>query len=173
APDSRGTLTEDPTAVRAVSLTRRIIVGTRGGEICEIEKDGRIRVVIQGHAEGEMWGLSTNPKKYELCTVSDDKTVRVWSLEDRRMIRFKSFQDLLRTCEYSQNGKYIAVGTKTGHFMILNEADLTVVVTVEHRNQEVSDIKFSPDDRHLAVGTHDNFVDIYNVETQKRTFLKL
>ncbi|CAF1944366.1 unnamed protein product [Rotaria magnacalcarata] len=168
APDSRGTLTEDPTAVRAVSLTRRIIVGTRGGEICEIEKDGRIRVVIQGHAEGEMWGLSTNPKKYELCTVSDDKTVRVWSLEDRRMIRFKSFQDLLRTCEYSQNGKYIAVGTKTGHFMILNEADLTVVVTVEHRNQEVSDIKFSPDDRHLAVGTHDNFVDIYNVETQKR-----
>ncbi|CAF5219920.1 unnamed protein product, partial [Rotaria magnacalcarata] len=111
APDSRGTLTEDPTAVRAVSLTRRIIVGTRGGEICEIEKDGRIRVVIQGHAEGEMWGLSTNPKKYELCTVSDDKTVRVWSLEDRRMIRFKSFQDLLRTCEYSQNGKYIAVGT--------------------------------------------------------------
>jgi hypothetical protein len=24
------------------------------------------------------------------------------------------------------------------------------------------------DDRHVAVGTHDNFVDIYNVETQKR-----
>ncbi|CAF3682759.1 unnamed protein product [Rotaria sp. Silwood1] len=166
--DSRGTLTEEPTAVRAVSLTRRIIVGTRGGEICEIEKDGRIRVPIQGHAEGEMWGLSTHPKKYEMCTVSDDKTVRIWSLQDRRMIRFKTFPDLLRTCEYSQSGKTIAVGTKNGHFMILNEADLSIIVTVEHRNQEVSDIKFSPDDRYLAVGTHDNFVDIYNVETQKR-----
>jgi len=43
-----GQLTEDPTSVRAVTLTRRIVVGTRGGEICEIEKDGRIRVPIQG-----------------------------------------------------------------------------------------------------------------------------
>jgi hypothetical protein len=28
--------------------------------------------------------------------------------------------------------------------MILNEADLEDIVTVTHRNQEVSDIKFSP-----------------------------
>ena len=28
--------------------------------------------------------------------------------------------------------------------MILNEANLNVILTVEHRNQEVSDIKFSP-----------------------------
>lgn len=113
-PDSRGQLTEAQTSIRAVTLTRRIVVGTRGGEICEIEKDGRIRVVIQGHAEGEMWGLSTHPKKHEMCTVSDDKTVRVWSLTERRMLRFKAFDKLLRTCEYSQDGQSIAVGTKDG-----------------------------------------------------------
>jgi hypothetical protein len=28
--------------------------------------------------------------------------------------------------------------------MILNEADLSVIITVEHRHQEVSDVKFSP-----------------------------
>ena len=125
-----GFLTEENSSIRAVTLSRRIVVGTRGGEICEIEKDGRIRVPIQGlknsfsrliiliqisgHAEGEMWGLSPNPKKYEICTVSDDKTVRIWSLKDRRMIRFKAFKKLLRACEYSQNGKTIAVGTKDG-----------------------------------------------------------
>jgi hypothetical protein len=31
-----------------VTLSRRIIVGTKGGEICEIEKDGQIRVSVQG-----------------------------------------------------------------------------------------------------------------------------
>ncbi|CAF1474328.1 unnamed protein product, partial [Adineta steineri] len=187
-PTSRGKLTEDQTAIRAVALKGRIVIGTRGGEICEIEKDGRIRVAVQGHAEGEMWGLSTHPKKYEICTVSDDKTIRIWSLVDRRMLRFKTFPKLLRTCEYSQNGDLIAVGTKDGlkknvlfqifqktkffalgGFMILNEADLeNSIDPVQHRNREVSDIKFSPDDRHVAVGTHDNFVDIYNVETRKR-----
>lgn len=39
---------EKPTMVRAVTLTRRIVIGTKGGEICEIEKNGQIRVVIQG-----------------------------------------------------------------------------------------------------------------------------
>ncbi|CAF0987237.1 unnamed protein product [Adineta ricciae] len=171
ATDSRGQLTEEETSktsIRAVTLARRIFIGTHRGEICEIEKDGRIRICVQGHAEGEMWALSTHPSKLEICTASDDKTVRIWSLQDRRMLRFKTFNKLIRTCEYSQNGKTIAVGTKDGQFMILNEGDLSTIVQVEHRNQEVSDIKFSPDDRYLAVGTHDNFVDIYNVETQKR-----
>lgn len=31
-----------------MTLTRRIVIGTRGGEICEIEKDGQIRIPIQG-----------------------------------------------------------------------------------------------------------------------------
>lgn len=45
---NQGRLTEEKTSIRAVTLTRRIVIGTRGGEICEIEKDGRIRVPIQG-----------------------------------------------------------------------------------------------------------------------------
>ncbi len=61
-----------------------------------------------------MWGVSTHPNKYEICTASDDKTVRIWSLQERRMLRYETFKKLLRTCEYSQSGKTIAVGTKDG-----------------------------------------------------------
>jgi WD40 repeat protein len=133
----------------------------------------QILIKHSGHTEGEMWGVSTHPNKYEICTASDDKTVRIWSLKERRMLRCRTFTKLLRTCEYSHDGKTIAVGTKDGEFMILNEADLSnPIEPVHHRNQEVSDIKFSPDGRYLAVGTHDNFVDIYNVEGQKRKIFK-
>ena len=34
--------------------------------------------------------------------------------------------------------------------MILNEADLEIIVTVAHRNQEVSDMKFSPGEQIFA-----------------------
>jgi microtubule-associated protein-like 6 len=61
-----------------------------------------------------MWGLSTHPRKNEICTVSDDKTVRIWSLKERRMLRCQTFEKLLRTCEYSQDGNTIAVGSKDG-----------------------------------------------------------
>lgn len=114
-----------------------------------------------------MWGLSTHPKKYEICTASDDKTVRIWSLVERRMLRFRTFKKLLRTCQYSNDGTLIGVGTKDGEFYVLNEANLSDVVGLQHRNQEVSDIKFSPNDQYITVGTHDNFVDIYNRETWK------
>ena len=91
------------------------------------------------------------------------------------MIRFKALKKLLRTCEYSQNGKTIGVGTKDGErkgsvrrrdliffdthpgqFMILNEADLEMIVTVAHRNQEVSDMKFSPGEQ---IGAHVTSID--------------
>lgn len=61
-----------------------------------------------------MWGLSTHPNKEEICTVSDDKTVRIWSLSEGRMLRFKRMEKLLRACEYSNDGRLIAVGTKDG-----------------------------------------------------------
>ena len=61
-----------------------------------------------------MWGLSCHPKKHEICTVSDDKTARIWSLTERRMLRCKTFDKVLRTCEYSRKGDTIAVGTKDG-----------------------------------------------------------
>lgn len=43
-----GLLTDEKASIRAVTLTRRIFVGTDRGEICEIEKDGKIRICVQG-----------------------------------------------------------------------------------------------------------------------------
>lgn len=98
-----------------------------------------------------------------------------------------------RSCQYSPDGRFIAVGFKDGTVCVLREADLSVLETVTHRTQEISDLKFSPGlnlknylklnflrlkstihlflvtGRYLAVGSHDNFIDVYNIETKKRT----
>jgi len=42
-----------------------------------------IQVLVQGHKEGELWGLAVHPSSNLFVTASDDKTVRTWSLDTK------------------------------------------------------------------------------------------
>jgi microtubule-associated protein-like 6 len=144
---TRGTLLNDNPSIRAISLaSKKILIGTKNGEILDIDKDGVMGIVVQGHGEGELWGLATHPNKIQCCTASDDKTLRIWNIESKNtyLIRGVLFDKLARACQYSPDGKVIAVGFKDGHVKILNADTLAVLTSVSHRTQEISDIKFSP-----------------------------
>ena len=85
--------------------------------------------LIKGHCQHELWGLAVNPTKPQYCTVGDDKTVRVWDAETRKLVKFKELDSMARSCAYSPDGLSIAVGLggrvgsaagkKDGAFVIL------------------------------------------------------
>jgi WD40 repeat protein len=79
---------------------KRLLVGTKGSEIFEISADDGSNLhphpLIQGHCEYELRGLSPHPSRPEVCTVGDDRTLRVWDLVTKRQLKMVRFDAMAR-----------------------------------------------------------------------------
>ena len=67
-----------------------------------------------------------------------------------------------RSATYSPDGDFIACGFQGGGFIVFETATGNEVCAKKHRRETISCLRFSPDGRWLAVGSHDNFVDLYD-----------
>lgn len=162
-----------------------LLVGTYGSEIYEIAvPSGENVKLMSGHytpsrgttVTNEVWGLAVYPDNSHYVTCSDDGTLRLWDFENKTQIhcvRFSETEEVLdsakaRSISINSSASLVAVGFKDGSFKILETNLWSIKISKKDRREEIGDLKFSPDDSKLAVGSHDNFVDIYNTRDYKR-----
>lgn len=114
----------------------------------------------------ELWGLDTHPLNSSIfITAGDDGFVRVYNLERKELIRKKNYGIRLRSICYSPSGINIAVGTNEGSFFIINENLDIIISAIIDRRATIYDLAYSPNGKYLAVASHDNYIDIYEVES--------
>lgn len=172
-----GCMLEDNPSIRAVTLGHgKVLIGTKNGEVLEVDKGGSITLITQGHCEGEVWGLASHPCQSVVATMSNDRTIRTWNVgsNDQQIILHMCMMSRKlpvggKCCAYSPDGSAIAVGCNDGSFRVVNSTTLEDMVKFHPRKEAISDVRFSPGaGKYLAVASHDNFVDIYSVNGSKR-----
>ncbi|XP_048581099.1 echinoderm microtubule-associated protein-like 2 isoform X2 [Nematostella vectensis] len=126
--------------------------------------------LISGHS-GSLQGLAAHPSEPKFFTAGSDMTVRVWNSADHSVQLFRPPADnrdkKLIPCavSVSSTADTIAVGYKDGSFGIFNVKSGEPIFFKKRCAQEkISDLKYSPDVKCLAVASHDNNIYVYTLE---------
>lgn len=141
----------------------KLLVGTSTCELFEIDIASEAAAMItQGHSKGETWGLAMHPHKLYAVSVGEDKTLRVLSLKSKQLTAVRALPQGASCAGFNPDGSLLAIGLVDGGFMVVKSETLEDVFHAKPRKERISQTKFSPNGRFLAVGSHDNFIDIFD-----------
>jgi len=157
-------------AVRALDYSAnldRILVGTSNCDVVEIA-DGEVEMLMDGHA-GDIWGVAFHPAKPEVfASVADSGHLHLVDADARKMINVLALDWKPRAVTFSSApvdaSYHLAVGGAKGVVRILDEDSLDILKEIKDSKQGISDLMYSPNNKFLAVGTYDAWIDVYAVD---------
>jgi WD40 repeat protein len=169
--------------VRAVDFNgTNMVVGLRNGTIIHCGADGSDRKeIMHSHNNGEVWGLSFDSVG-NVYTSGDDNQVITWDPIKRG--RMNSFAVSERKAKSKKGGASklcklpdsqcsravavcgydIAVAGNDGAVSIKDRVDGKEKYLLQDSDEWIEVIHYSPDEKKLAVGSHDNNIYIYDVD---------
>ena len=126
---------------------------------------------------------SSNTERTFFATGGDDKWLNIWCSKKRELIVRVRTDKPIKCLDFDSNNNYLLVGYNNGSFSIYrfiknetrnrlliarnnrNENDiiyslLSVCDNIKKLNEEISDAKFSPNNEMIAVGSHDDVIDM-------------
>ena len=180
-----------PTLIRAIDVMgTKLVVGLRTGSIVESDlESGEQTTLMQGHNDGEVWGLSMDDA--HVYTSGDDNQVKQWDPVERKCVQTAIVSDKSRKAQRnkaSSMGKHpasqaaralavsckghLAVCSNDGAMTIRDLSDISHDKALHHKldsKEWIEVAEYSPDGAYLAVGSHDTNIYIYETEGYTKT----
>jgi WD40 repeat protein len=124
---------------------------------------------LSGHND-IIWGVSFSPDSKTLATASDDKTVKLWSVEGKELSTLKGHTDWVRGVSFSPDGKTLATASddKTVKLWSVEGKELS---TLKGHTDWVRGVSFSPDGKTIATASNDKTVKLWSVEGKELSTL--
>lgn len=173
----------------ATSQGAKVMLGASDGtlRLLDLSKAGdniKGDVWMGAHCDGELWGLASHPTQANLfASTSDDKTLRIWAVDKRKPIIASELGIECRCLDWHPDGSKIAVGAMNGSILMVTAKDGKIVHSWKKREvrqcgegslpaceltpsscpaqEEINDVRWSPDGKLVAIAYNDSSVDIY------------
>jgi len=163
-------------------LNRKILFGTAGGEIGEVDfskgTDINHGPLVSAHFRDQLHALCVHPLRQECATAGDDKTLRIWLLDQKKMVTSIDLPDIARTVTFSPNGHLLCAGLggtvaggsarnpreMTGKVLVISylQGLLRIVHTTADAEADITCVIFTPDGSKLLASSKDSRVYIYD-----------
>eukprot|EP00960_Hanusia_phi_P060400 764497-Hanusia_phi.AAC.2 len=151
----------------------KILCGSSCGNIFFIGlKDGAIEQVVSAHfASVTAVDVCPYGDSYYL-TVSEDRTLRRWDIGSRKMVMSVWVGLKSTSVAIHPDETLYALGHRNGHFTVWDVPPLPqpprCLLKSSQRTEDVTQVRFSPDGRCLAVASREQLIDLYSVESDFR-----
>lgn len=126
---------------------------------------------LEGH-QGTILGVSFSPDGQRIATASNDKTLKIWSIDGTLLTTPNQFphQAWIKSVRYSPNGKIIATATASVENPDQNQVLLWTETgePIPHRPMKhqavINSISFTPDGKKLVTSSNDKTVKLWQLE---------
>jgi WD40 repeat protein len=124
------------------------------------------RFTFRGHI-GNVNAVAVFPDGRRIVTASDDKTIRLWNLEDGVVLKkMEGHGGQVQAVAVSGDGQLIASGDEYGELMAWHgETGKTLTKAVKGHSSRIRSLDFSPDGVVLATGSYDGRTKLWSTKT--------
>ncbi|KAL5009043.1 hypothetical protein ScPMuIL_014624 [Solemya velum] len=167
---------EIPEAYGAVRILSQgngstILVGTTRNCILLATSSLHLSPIVEGHTD-ELWGLACHPTQNQFATCASDKKIYLWDSMSHRSIWVKDLDEPAHSCSFHPDGSFIAVGTHTGKWYVIDSSTREVIYEHHDGNEQIECVQYSPDGTYLALGSRDNYVYVYQVPEEGQHYTR-